>query len=251
MADIFDEVSEDLRAERAQALLKRYGVLLVLLALLTIVGTAAWKFWDWRAGAATDAVATRFLDASRSAAAVPAGTGDVAATRAADAFATVAADAPDGYRTLARLREAGLRAAANDAPAALRLWDQVSADTAADPLLRGAADLLWAQHQVDAGDPAAVEGRLAPLLGSGNPWRPLAQETQGWLLLRIGQTDKARDVFRTLRADPALPDGLRGRVNVLLVRLGEAPVASPASPPGRALPGRAPPGLAPATGAGG
>lgn len=243
MADIFDEVSEDLRAERAQALLKRYGFLLVLLAVLAIAGTGAWKFWAWRRTVADEAVAARFLDASRGAAALPAGAGEAAATRAADAFATVAADAPDGYRTLARLREAGLRDAAGDAPAAMRLWDQVSADTGADPLLRGLSDLLWVQHQVDSGDPAAVEGRLAPLLAAGNPWRSLAQESQAWLLLRTGQADKARAVLATLAAEPAMPDGLRGRVNGLLAHLGGAPPPA-ASPPAASPPPASPSGPA-------
>ena len=121
----------------------------------------------------------------------PAKPSAAARTQALDDFSTVAATGPEGYRTLARLRAAALKAAAGDLPAALALWDQVSADTAADPLLRDFANLLWVQHQVDAGDPAAVQGRLAPLIAPGNPWRPLALESQAWLLLRTGETDKA------------------------------------------------------------
>lgn len=45
MVDIFDEVDEDLRAERAQALLKRYGGLLIALALLTIGAAGGWQAW--------------------------------------------------------------------------------------------------------------------------------------------------------------------------------------------------------------
>lgn len=221
VADIFDEISEDLRAERAKALLKRYGGLLVLLAVLVIVGVAGWQFWRSRAETRTATVAQAFIAAGRDAGGAPTGSSDAAKIGAAAAFASVAADAPEGYRTLARLREAGLRATAGDLPGALGLWNQVSADTAADPLLRGLADLQWVQHQVDAGEPAAVEGRLAPLLAPGNPWRPLALESEAWLALRTGQDARARDILKGLRADGLAPGGVRNRANGLLTRLGE------------------------------
>ncbi len=58
VADIFDEVNEDLRAERAQALLKRYGVLLLAAMLLVVAGAAAWQGWRWWRGKQDMAVAT-------------------------------------------------------------------------------------------------------------------------------------------------------------------------------------------------
>ena len=72
VVDIFDEVNEDLRAERAKALLKRYGVLLVLAAVLTVAGVAGWQAWRWRSQQSSMQVATTFLDAMRKSAA-PAG----------------------------------------------------------------------------------------------------------------------------------------------------------------------------------
>ena len=45
------------------------------------------------------------------------------------------------------------------------------------------------------------------------------------LLMRIGQDAKARDTLKALQADPAAPDGVRGRAGGLLTRLGEAPAA--------------------------
>ena len=45
MVDIFDEVEEELRAERAKALLKRYAGLLITLGLLTIGAAGGWRAW--------------------------------------------------------------------------------------------------------------------------------------------------------------------------------------------------------------
>ena len=232
VADIFDEIRDDLRAERAQYLLRRYGVLLVVLLVVAIAGVAGWQAWRWRQARQTEQVATTFLDAMRKSDSVPAAAGSVASPardQAAAEFATIASSGPEGYRTLARLREAALRVAAGDSPAALQLWDQIGADTAADPLLRDLAALLWAQNQVDHGDPEAIESHLAGLVGTGNPWRPLGQETQALLSLRTGQDGRARDLLKQLNADPGAPDGVRARAGALLSRLGDPPPTAPAA----------------------
>lgn len=228
MADIFDEVNEDLRAERARQFALRYGWVLALVAALLVLGVGGYQGWRWYQARQSNGVASVFLGAMRAAAGpLPAG-GDLAASRAAAAadFDRLAADAPDGYRSLARLRAAALHASNGDLPGALALWDRLAADTTADPLLRDLASLLWVQHQVDAGDPAAIEGRLQPLIAAGNPWRPLALENQAWLAIRTGRTDQARETLQALAADPAAPEGARGRANGLLIRLG-GPAAAP------------------------
>ena len=222
VADIFDEIQEDLRAERAQAILKRYGIFLVAALILVVLGAAGWKAWNWRAQQNADAVASQFLAAMRLSAPTPAGPAAPAARQQAESdFAAIAATGPDGYRALARLREAALQASNDNLQGALTLWDQVSADTRVDPLLRGLADLMWVQHQVDAGDPAAIEGRLAQLVASDNPWRCLALESQALLAIRTGNAQRARDILRGLTADAQMPQGLRARAAGLLSRLGE------------------------------
>jgi len=232
VADIFDEVNEDLRAERAKRFALRYGWLLALLVLLFIAGVGAWQGWHWYQGRQVNEVAAAYLRAMRDAGGPAPSEGQPTPSRTAAMaeFDRLANAAPEGYRSLARLRGAALHAGSGDLPGAFAAWDRLSADTTADPLLRDLANLMWVQHQVDAGDPAAVEGRLQPLIAPGNPWRPLALESQAWLAIRTGRTDQARDTLRQLAADPMAPDGVRGRANGLLVRLGETPAASPSNP---------------------
>ena len=217
--DIFDEVNEDLRAERARSLLARYGFLLVILVVLVVGGAAGWQFWQGRQRSAREAVATRFIAAMQQSA----GT-EAERTAARTTFADIAATGPSGYRSLARLREAAAKATSGDLPGALTLWDQVSADEQADRSLRRVADLLWVQHQVDTGEPALVEGRIQPLVAPGEPWRPLALEMRAWLKLRTGDAAGAQDALREIVAMPSAPPGVRARANGLLTRMGVAPV---------------------------
>ncbi len=219
MADIFDELNEDLRAERARAMGKRYGLLGGIVVLLILAGVGGWQGWKWHQRQLAEAASAPFMQAMQQADALPAGNSP-ARLPVADAFAKIAATAPAGYRTLARLREAGLQWDAGDTASALGTWNAVTTDDAADPQLRDVAALLWAQHSVDKGDPAAIAARTSKLETAANPWRPLAEEVDALVALRQGDKDKATRLLRIVLGDPSAAEGLRGRANALLTLLG-------------------------------
>jgi hypothetical protein len=220
VVDIFDEVDEELRAERAQQLLKRYAGLILAVALLIVGVAAGWQGWRWYEARQDQKAAAQYLTAMALANASPTGSNEATRSAAIAAFTNVAANSPAGYATLARLHEAALKADAGDLRGALAIWDQVAADSSADPLLRDLASLLWAQRQLDQGDPALLEGRLKPLATTGNPWRALAQEQLALLDLRQGKRDQAKAVLQRLAQDTTAPSGVRGRASGLLTRLG-------------------------------
>ncbi len=220
MVDIFDEVGEDLRAERARQMLRRYGGLAVAALVLVLAGVGGWEAWRTYqtrqdAGAATD-----YLTAMSLADALPPDADAAARAPAIAAFQHVAATAPAGYRALARLRLAALLAGAGKPADAAAAWNALAADADADPLLRDLANLLWAQQGVDSGDPALVSARLKPLTAADNAWHQLAQMYMALLEVRTGKTDDARATLRILSADLSAPEGLRGRAAGLLDRLG-------------------------------
>ncbi len=221
MADIFDETMEEMRNERMRRLAVRYGGLLAVAAVLALIGAGGWQGWRWYQGRQAEATATAFLAAMRDADALPPGP-SAARGPVIEAFAKVAASGHAGYRTLARLREAALQADAGNLKAALALWDQISGDSSVEPVLRDLGSLLWAQHQIDDGDPGAVTVHLQPLLAAANPWRPLAQEASALLALRQGNKEAALHTLRALAIYPTAPEGLRGRANGLVTLLSGA-----------------------------
>jgi hypothetical protein len=232
VSDIFDEVAEDLRAERWKKLAERYGGLVVALVLVLVLAVGGWKGFGWYQARQNERLAVAYLAATEAAKPGAGGVDAEQSKKAIPAFEKLIADAAgpgwaggwltnDGYRTLARLRLAALRVDTGDRNAALALWDTVAADTAADPVLRDTARLQWALHELDAGDPAKVQAHLAPLLAPDNPLHALAEEAQALLALRQGRKDDARATFKRLSQDVTAPQGVRARAAGLLAQMGE------------------------------
>ena len=226
MSDIFDEVDEDLRADRTRQLLQRYGWLLGAAALVVSAASGAWQGWKDYQARETARVSAVYLAAMRNAEAAAQPNAPEAARSAALAgFDQVAREGAGGYRAVARLQAAALAAQAGQRDQALALWDQVAADSGADRLLRDVASLHWGltlldTPQLDAGLAERIAGRLKPLLDPTNPLKALADEGLGLLAMRQGNPEAAREIFKRLSQDVTAPQGVRGRANGLLAQLG-------------------------------
>ncbi len=219
MIDIFDEVSDDLRAERAARLLRRYGGALIVAAIVILLGVAGQQFWQWHQRQQNTAAANAYLAITDQITAQ----GDAITNpqRLSDAktLQNFAAGAPAGYRAIATLRAAGLYADAGATDQAETAWNQLADDSGADPLLRDLANLLWAQHELGQAQDDAVAARLAPLTVPENPYHALAQETQALLYLDENKPDQAKALFSQIASDPGAPDGVRNRADGLLAKL--------------------------------
>jgi hypothetical protein len=216
VSDIFDEVEEELRAERARKLLQRYGSLIIAAAVAIVALVAGFQAWRWYEARERARVAAIYIGAMHQADAQTSADHQAALA----GLAKVSAEGMPGYTTLARLRAAALKADAGDKEGALRLWDDVANDASGDPLLRDLANLEWAMHQVDTGDPAQVTARLKPLADPNNAWHAMAEEQLALLALRQGQTQAAHDTLKKLANDVTAPQGVRGRAGGLLAKLG-------------------------------
>ena len=214
MSDIIREVDEELRRENWEKLWKKYGKLAIAAAIALVLGTAAvvgWREFDRsQRMAAGDRFGAVIADVEN--------TKDPA--QAADMLAAYVPDAPDGYATLARMREAKLRADAGDREAAVAIYDMLAVDSAAEPLFRDLAALYSVRMQVDSGDPITLNARLSPLAADGNPWRYTAREMQAVVAMNSGDITAAREIFTRLADDMDTPDSLRARATEMLRAMG-------------------------------
>ncbi len=215
MSDIFQEVDEELRAERARRLLFRYGGWLIAAALVVLAATGAFEYRQWRQRQADEKLAARYLEAVHAATAEPRDTKPAMA-----GFAAIIAEASPGYRDLASLQQAALQAETGHLPEALAIWDRLANAADSDPLLARLAALLSLQHQLDSGDPAMLASRLTALETPADPYHALATEMHALLAMRLGKTDDAKKIFSSLSHDETVPPGLRQRAGALLAELG-------------------------------
>ena len=224
MADLFAEVDEDVRAERARAAARRWAPVAVGAAVVAVIAVGAWQATLSHRDARDARLSGLFFDAQTavddaSQTTQPQGAG---ATRALALFRSLA-DAPrPGVRTLARLREAQLLGDRGDNAGAVRALDAVVDDAAAPGTLRELATLLSVERQM-AGPAAARQAmRLATLERPGAPFRALALEAGAMIALEQGHTGETRRVLSTLVADGEAPTGVRERAGTLLQAIGVA-----------------------------
>lgn len=213
MADIFNEIDEDVRRERYEQLWKRYGNYVIGAALLVVLATAGAVGWREYTDRQNKAQALRFLNAMEQAQ-----KGDDAGARTA--FASLAGDAGAGYATLARLQEAGLLAKAGDAAGAAKVYEQIAADGRVDQVFREFATVLLVQDQIATGEPARLTQMLAPLMSEKSPWRHSATELSALLAQRTGDKARAREFYAKLADDLTAPQGMRARATEMLAIIG-------------------------------
>ena len=211
MADIFREIDEELRQERAEKLWRRYGKYVIGGAVAVVLAIAGYTGWqEYRTdqqleAGAKFAVAKALADEGK--------TGDAEAL-----FVALGAESGTTYGVLARFHAAALRASGGDAAGAVEAFRALAADGGLDRPMRDLATLLAAQNALDApgADLRRVASELAPLAGEDGAWRHLALETLALIERRGGDTERARTHLQRIVDDAAAPANVRLRATQML-----------------------------------
>lgn len=212
MSDIFTEIDEDLKRERALKLWKQYGNYAIVGVLVIIAGTAGYVAWQDYSRKQAETAAGRYvaaLDEAKSGNAAQAG----------QALADIARGGRAGYAALARLEEAGMKANAGDIAGAVALYRQVATDDSVDQSLREAATVLAALDSLDTPQSGDVDKDLAALAAPTSPWRYLVWEIEGAAAVKAGKIDDARHDYSRISDDPEAPATLRARAAEMLAAL--------------------------------
>ncbi|WP_297542517.1 hypothetical protein [Roseovarius sp.] len=204
-----DEVTEEVRRDRLFALMRRYGWIAVL-AILLLVGGAAWN--EWRK-AQERAAAQALGDAVLSALATE--------DRAARAAALDAISAPDAQAaSVIALLAAAEEAADNPEAAAQRLL-ALADRSDVEAVYRNLATLKAVMLPGSGLDAEARRGRLNGLALSGGVLRLLAEEQLALIDLETGNREAAIERLVAIASDAEATTGLRRRVTQVIVALGE------------------------------
>ena len=204
MSDVFREVDEALREDRARALWTRYGRIATAVAVVVIAATAATVYWRDQQTQRQAAVADRLIHSMILAEEEPA--------EAAHALAMLGDEAAGRQQAVAHLLEAAMRQSLGEAAAAARLLDGV-AQGDAGPAWRDLAALQAALQSLSAEglDGGAAVGAATALATEEGPWHHAAREIAAIEALSAGDAARARTLFEDLAADETAPPAMRTR----------------------------------------
>jgi hypothetical protein len=201
MSDIFHEVDEDVRRDKAEDLWRRYQTPILVVAFLIVAATGAWSYYqDKRLKAAEEAntsyvAAVALAEAGKNA-------------EAAAAFDAIAKNGAKGYATLARIRAAEVRP---DRAQAFTELTAIGEDPNVDRLSQQIALLRAALIVLDGEDRQKLERALGPLMISDGAFRYSAQEWNGLDALFNDDFDEAERVFEKVLSDSDAPQSMRQR----------------------------------------
>jgi hypothetical protein len=240
VADIFDEVEEQLRSEKYRNIFFRVLPWAVGLGLAALIGAFGWWGWDsWHTRAANKAsenysVALDLVQSDPD--------------RAFTKFEEVVKGPSRAYKALALMQQGAIRLEAHKTPEAVKLYDQAAKD-APDVVIADMARLKSALALMDTAPYAAMEERLKPLTEEKRPYRAEAFEALAMAKLQAGRAKDARSDFSVLTLMASAPQSVRERAQaaISLIDSGSAKElpavvkAAAALPPMPTLP----PGLLP------
>jgi hypothetical protein len=201
-----DEVTEEVRRDRLFRLFRKYGWIGVVI-ILGLVGGTAWTEW------------TKARDAARAQAfgdAVIDALDHGAPEERREALAAVPSDAEQ----TALLNLILASDPAEDKAATLTALEKVANDATLSPAYR---DLAVLRRVLVAGADLPLADRRTALQGiaaAGRPYRVLAEEQLGYLLIEEGKPDEAIAALTALLQDQEASGSLRARLGQVVTALG-------------------------------
>ena len=235
------EVEEELRQDKLKKLWADYGTYAIAALVAFIAGIGVYQQYKQWQLAAAQAAGAQYESATRLVT-----QGKPAEANAA--LATIAAQGPRGYATLARLQIAAANVAADKPAEAVSSYEAVAASSDVDPVLRDFARLQAAALRLDAADWTEMQNRLNPLTDERNAFRVTAREYLGLTAQKTGHTEDARKLFLQVLGDAKASKSAKERVGGYLSSITAANLAkAPPKPASPAQPSPAPAESAPAT----
>jgi hypothetical protein len=207
VSELFDEVDEEVRRDQLKKLWDRYSILIVAGALLIIAAVGGWRGYQYletqkaeAAGAAFDK-AIDLSDQNKHA-------------EAEAAFNTLAATAPSGYRMLSRLHAAA-EVASRDPQAAVKLYDDISADRSVGTPDQELAKVRAAALLLETASYPNMLQRLDAATAPQATFRHTARELLALSAWHANDMTAARKWLDAIANDGETPPGLRSRAEAL------------------------------------
>lgn len=207
------EVDEELRKERMNNIVRRYGWAIIAGIVLVLAAIGGYFWWQARSEARAGEQGEALVNAMQS---LEAGNRN-AATPKIDELAN---SDVDGYRAAALFARANVQLGANNNAAAIATLRAIAGDEGLAEPYRHAALVRLTALEFDALQPQQVIQRLGPLARPGQAWFGSAGEMVGIAHLRMNRPDLAGPLFGQIGRDETVPPSIRTRAIQMAGALG-------------------------------
>jgi hypothetical protein len=228
------EVDEELRRERVDHFVRRYGWAIIAAILLVLGAIGGWIWWQNRQQEQAAAQGETLLEALDSS---EAGNASAAAPKIAE----LAGSDVEGYRVAALFARAGAELSANNEAAAIATLRSIAGNQDFAEPYRQAALVRQTAIEFDSLPPQQVIQRLRPLARPGQAWFGTAGEMVGIAHLKMRRPDLAGPLFGEIGRDETVPPSIRTRAIQMAGSLGVNAIDEPAAQGGATPPAAAPP----------
>lgn len=208
MSDIFEEVNEDVRRDKATEFFKKYGLYVAAIAVVIVLAVAGNHFWTQYQTSQRQAVSAVFSEVDQL---ITVGNTDEAVVKLEQAASSYSNE----VAYLAEMRLASVLLEQDKPTEALSFLDSAANRMASDITLRDLAHIKIASVILETDGPAAALEALEPLSVSGAPYRLSALELSALAHIELGNTADAEGVLDQITNDPDASTAMLERVGVL------------------------------------
>lgn len=208
MPDIFDEISSELRRDRAREVWNRYGIFVIGLALAIILSVAGVSIYQAYIKNSNEAASLRFETMQSKIA-------NAEAARAIEALARFAEAENNGYGLLADFHRARHLLDLGRKAEAVELFEKLAKQALLPPTLRDYARISAAYALLGTISAAQLEEQLVDMLRGDNALRHSAREIVALGYYLEADYLAAHEIYRIALADPELPQMLATRLNIV------------------------------------
>ncbi|MCP4315537.1 MAG: tetratricopeptide repeat protein [Hyphomicrobiales bacterium] len=203
------EVDEELRSDQMKSIWKRFGKYIIGIAVLIVVGTGAFRGYEYWTKSEASRSGDAFLAALNLAR-------EGKQYEALTALRELEKDGYGSYPALARMRAATVLADAGDNDAAISDFSTIGSDSSVPAAVRDIARIRAAYLLVDSGSYDDVSVQVESISGADNPMRHSAREALGLAAWKAGELTQARQWFEQIVGDTGVPAGITQRAQMML-----------------------------------
>ena len=204
MADLFQEIDDELRQDKASRLWKLYGKYVIVVAIIIITSVGGYKFWQQK----------KLDDGEKASIAY-----EAALARSASGDFKGAIDQLNegelgmvpGYAALSQMQKANLAMKIKDFEAALITYKDITENDDYPQSIKEWASFRHVAVRVEKQIDSNASADLDTLIATDSPWRFLAKEIKAIKEIETGNNSGAKAIFSELADDENAPERLRVR----------------------------------------